>query len=465
MSCATYFSTLSPLVKMLFSLPKAVPLRRRRAFASPRPRKMTGAGVAQMRLHCGAGNGKIKVSYYKGAIAMKLSSKMERCGLSPMRKFNPLATKVKEKGVKIYHLNIGQPDVETPRPFFDALRNYNEKVVAYAPSSGVPEFLDAVRGYYAGIGVELTRDEILPTTGGSEALQMTFAAILDDGDEVIIPEPFYPNYATSVTLAGAKIHPIPTSVEEGYFYADRARVEACINEHTRAIFVTNPGNPTGSILSPEELRLMLDIAKEHELFLICDEVYREFVYAGEPLLSALQYPGYEENIVVIDSVSKRFSACGARVGVVISKNPEFMRQVMKWCQCRLASATVDQIASAALYRMDPSYFDAVRDEYRLRRDTIIRKLQEIPGVICRTPKGAFYVMCALPVDDADKFQTWLLEEFSDNNETVLFACGEPFYATPGRGKNEVRLAYTINAPDIERAIDILRLGIEAYNRR
>ncbi len=396
---------------------------------------------------------------------MKLSSKMQRCGLSPMRKFNPYADKVKERGIKIYHLNIGQPDVETPAPFFQALRDYADKVVSYAPSGGMPVYLDAVRGYYKRIGVELTREEILATSGGSEALQMVFATILDDGDEVIIPEPFYPNYATSVTLAGAKIRPIPTNVEEGYFYADRARVEACINENTRAIFVTNPGNPTGSILTPDQLKLMLDIAKKHDLFLICDEVYREFVYAGEPLLSALQYPGYEENVVVIDSVSKRFSACGARVGCVISKNRQFMSEAMKWCQCRLASATVDQIAAAALYGMDPSYFDAVRDEYRLRRDTMVRKLQEIPGVICRMPKGAFYVMCALPVDDADKFQTWLLNDFNDNGETILFACGEPFYATPGRGVNEVRLAYTINAPDIARAIDILKIAIEKYNNR
>ncbi len=219
------------------------------------------------------------------------------------------------------------------------------------------------------------------------------------------------------------------------------------------------------MLTPEQLKLMLDIAKEHELFLICDEVYREFVYAGEPLLSGLQYEGYEDNVVVIDSVSKRFSACGARVGVVISKNKAFMAQVMKWVQCRLASPTVEQIASAALYHMDPSYFDAVRDEYRLRRDTCVRKLAEIPGCVCSTPKGAFYVMCALPIDDADKFQTWMLREFDDNGETMMFAPGEPFYGTPGRGRNEIRLAYTINAPDIERAIDILKAAVEAYNRR
>ena len=396
---------------------------------------------------------------------MKLSSKMERCGLSPMRKFNPYAAKTKERGIKIYHLNIGQPDVETPAPFYEALRNFSDKVVSYAPSSGLPVLLDAVRHYYRGIGVELTRDQILPTSGGSEALQMTFASILDDGDEVVIPEPFYPNYHTSVTLAGATIHPVPTCVEEGYFYADRERVEACINEHTRALFVTNPGNPTGAVLTPEQLKLMLDIAKEHDLFIICDEVYREFTYGGEPLLSALQYEGYEENVVVIDSVSKRFSACGARVGMVISKNKAFMAQVMKWCQCRLCSATVEQVAAAELYGLDPSYFDAVREEYRLRRDTMVSKLREIPGCICQEPKGAFYVMCALPIDDTDKFQTWLLTEFDELGETVMFAPGEPFYATPGRGRNEVRLAYTINAPDIARAIDILKIAIEKYNAR
>ena len=396
---------------------------------------------------------------------MKLSSKMARCGLSPMRKFNPLAEEAEARGIKIYHMNIGQPDVKTPAPFYEALRSFADPVVSYAPAPGIPVLLDAVRDYYRGIGVTLERRDILPTFGGSEALQMTLATILDDGAEVVVPEPFYPNYHTSVTLAGAVIHPIPTSVEEGYFYADRARVEACINEKTRALFITNPGNPTGAVLTPEQLKLMLDIAKEHDLFLICDEVYREFVYDGEPLLSGLQFEGYEDNVIVIDSVSKRFSACGARVGVVISKNRDFMGQVMKWCQCRLATATVDQIASAALYHMDPGYFDAVRDEYRLRRDTCVRKLQEIPGCVCHVPKGAFYVMCALPIDDADKFQTWLLREFDDNGDTVMFAPGEPFYATPGRGRNEIRLAYTINAPAIERAIDILKNGIEAYNKR
>ena len=396
---------------------------------------------------------------------MKLSSKMERCQLSPMRKFNPYAAQAVARGIKIYHLNIGQPDVATPKAYYEALANYSDPVLSYAPSAGINEYVDSVRRYFSRIGVELNRDEVLPTMGGSEALQMTIATILDDGDEIVIPEPFYPNYHTSITLAGGIIRPIPTYVEEGYFYADRARVEAAITDKTRCILMTSPGNPTGNVLSREELQVMLQVAKDHNLFIICDEVYREFVYDSDDLVTALQYEEYKDNVIVIDSVSKRFSACGARVGVVISRNKEFMAQVTKWAQCRLATPSVDQVASAALYKLDPSYFDEVKKEYRLRRDTCIAGLEAIPGVTCRTPRGAFYTMAALPVDDADAFQMWLLNEFNDNGETILFACGEPFYGTPGRGKNEIRIAYTINAPDIARAMEILKIALEKYNNR
>ena len=396
---------------------------------------------------------------------MKLSSKMGRCGLSPMRKFNGEASQAVERGIYIYHLNIGQPDILTPPSYYEALSSFAQPVLSYAPSGGLPVLLDAVRGYYEKIGVSLSRGDILPTNGGSEALQMIMASILDDGDEIVIPEPFYPNYHTAVTLTGATIRPLTTSPEEGYRYAVRERVEACINERTRAILITNPGNPTGAVLTPEELELMLQIAKEHGLFLICDEVYREFVYAGEPLSSALQYPEYAENVIVVDSVSKRFSACGARIGLLISRNRAFMGEAMKWCQCRLAVSTMDQIASAKLYELPADYFKAARAEYKLRRDTLMRKLKEIPGVVCKEPKGAFYVMAALPVDDADTFQHWLLNEFSDKGETVMFACGEPFYATPGKGKNEVRMAYVLKAEDLERAMDILKVAIEQYNNR
>jgi len=400
-----------------------------------------------------------------GGNNMKFSHKMEECMLSPMRKFNPYADEAVARGIKIHHLNIGQPDIITPDIYYKAISTMDEPVLAYCPSGGIPEYLDAIIKYFARIDVKLTRKDILATVGGSEALMMTLMSLLDDGEEIVIPEPYYPNYHTSVTLAGAKIHPIPTTPEEGYRYAVRERVEACINEKTRAIMITNPGNPTGACLNRDELKLMLDIAKEHDLMIICDEVYREFVYGGEPLMSALQFEGYEDNVIVIDSVSKRFSACGARVGVVISRNTHFMSLAMKWCQCRLAAPTVDQVGAAALYSLPTDYFNATREEYKLRRDTLVSKLKEIPGVVCAVPKGAFYLMAALPIDDADKFQMWLLNEFNYEGETVMFACGEPFYGTPGKGKNEVRMAYVLNAGDIARAMDVLKVAIEEYNKK
>lgn len=382
-----------------------------------------------------------------------------------MLKFSAMEERVKARGIKVYHLNIGQPDVKTPQIFYDTVRSFSAPVLEYVSSNGMPVLLDAVRGYYGKIGAELGRDDILVTAGGSEAFQLILACLLDDGDEIIIPEPYYPNYATSVALAGAKIVPIPTSPSEGYAYADKERIEKCITEKTKAMFLTSPGNPTGNVLSENELKLILDVVKEHELFLICDEVYREFVYSDEPLLSALQFKGYEDNVIVIDSVSKRFSACGARIGMVISRNEKFMEQALKWCQCRLCVATIDQIAAAALYTLPDGYFDAVKEEYKKRRDTMYRKLTEIPGIKCTLPAGAFYFMVTLPVDDADCLQNFLLNEFDDNGDTVLFACGEPFYGTPGKGKNEVRLAYTICCEDIERSVDILKKGIEAYNNK
>lgn len=396
---------------------------------------------------------------------MKFSSKIERCGLSPMRKFAPYAVEAEKAGKKIYHLNIGQPDIETPPAYFEAVREFSQKVLAYAPSAGVPEMIQAVRDYYAKIGAPLREKNVLISTGGSEALQIALSCILDEGDEIIIPEPFYPNYSTFVNLTGASIHPLTTTPAEGYKFAIRERVEACINEHTRAIMFTNPGNPTGAILTAEEMKLMADIAKEHDLFLIGDEVYREFVYGGEPLMSLLQLEGYDENIIVIDSVSKRFSACGARIGCLLTRNEALYDQAMKYCQGRLCASTIDQIASAALYTVGPEYFAAVRDEYKARRDALVAKLKEIPGVIYSEPKGAFYVMAALPVDDADKFQQWLLTEFDDNGETVMFAPGEPFYGTPNTGVNEIRMAYVLKKEDLERAMELLAIGIQKYNEQ
>lgn len=396
---------------------------------------------------------------------MQFSKKIQACELSPIRKFYPYADAAKAQGKRIYQLNIGQPDVATPKAFYDAVQGFAQPVLAYAPSPGLPVLIEAVRAYYAGIGISFETGDILITTGGSEALEIVLNCILDDGDEIIVPEPFYPNYNTFTRVTGGRIHPLETKPEEGYRYAVREKIEAAINEHTRALLVSNPGNPTGTVLSKEELRLLADIAKEHNLFLIGDEVYREFVYGGEQLTSIGEFTDIAENAIIIDSVSKRFSACGARIGTLITRNKELQQHAMKICQARLSVATLDQIASAALYSVGSDYFAAVRAEYRLRRDTIYQKLTAIPGVVCAEPKGAFYVMAKLPLDDAEDFQTWLLQEFDDNGETVMFAPGAGFYATPGRGRNEVRLAYVLKQKDLERAMDLLAMGISEYQKR
>ena len=394
---------------------------------------------------------------------MKISQKALECNLSPMRKFHPYAVEAANKGKTIYHLNIGQPDIETPPAYYEAIRNFRNPVLEYAASPGMPVLIKAVQKYYEKLGIHYEENEILITTGGSEALQMLMLSILDPGSEVIIPEPFYPNYHTFVKSAGGTIRPITTSPEGGYRYAFRDKLEAAYNENTRAIMFTNPGNPTGVVLKPEELRTIADFAKEHDLFVIGDEVYREFVYGGEKLATIGQFPELHDNAVIIDSVSKRFSACGARIGAIITRNKELIQNLLKFCQARLSVATLDQVASAALYDVGPEYFEAVRKEYKLRRDTCYQKLLEIPGVVVKDPEGAFYMMAALPVDNADTFQKWLLTDFDDNGDTVMFAPGEGFYATPGKGKNEIRIAYVLKQDKLERAMDLLALGIKKYN--
>ena len=396
---------------------------------------------------------------------MRFSSKAQKCGLSPMRKFHPYAVAAQEAGKRIYHLNIGQPDIETPVQYFEAIRGFSQPVLGYAPSAGMPVLIDAVQRYFDRMGMHFEKDEILITTGGSEGLQIVLNCILDEGDEILIPEPFYPNYSTMVYTCGAVIRPIPTSPEEGYRFADRERIEAQITPRTRAILCNDPVNPTGVVLTAQELRLMVDIAKEHDLFLIGDEAYREFVYDGGELKSVGSFPDAAENVVIVDSVSKRFSACGARIGCIVSRNHQLLSEALKYCQARLSVATLDQVGAAALYEVDSSYLDHVREEYKRRRDTVMAKLREIPGVVCKCPQGAFYVMAALPVDDADEFQKWLLTDFEDNGETVMFAPGEPFYATPGLGRNEVRIAYVLKEQDMERAMELLALGIEGYNKQ
>lgn len=396
---------------------------------------------------------------------MQISINANRCEPSPMRKFHPLAVAAEKEGKKIYHLNIGQPDLETPQAYYDAVRSFDSKTLAYDASPGNPGLIQAIQNYYRGLNVDLAPQDILITTGGSEALLLTCLSILDPYTEVIIPEPYYPNYTTFVHAAGGVIRALPTNPWEGYRYADRDRIESLITPNTRAILITNPGNPTGVVLSNEEMRMIADIAKKHNLFLICDEVYREFCYDdkfGVPTMA--RFRDIDENLVIVDSVSKRFSACGARVGCVVTRNKQLQAALLKFCQSRLSVATVDQVGAAALYSVDSSFFRACKAEYHKRRDTVIRKLRQIPGVVVEEPMGAFYLMASLPVDNADKFQRWLLEEFSDNGDTVMFAPGAPFYETPGKGINEVRIAYVLRQQDLERAMDVLAKGIAVYQK-
>ena len=396
---------------------------------------------------------------------MKVSINANRCEPSPMRKFHPMAVQAKKNGKTIYHLNIGQPDLQTPQAYYDAIRCFNGGTLAYAESPGMPLLIDAVREYYDKLGVKLDPSDVLITTGGSEALLLTCLSILDPYTEVIVPEPYYPNYTTFVHAAGGRIRALPTCPEEGYRYAYRKRIESLITKNTRAILITNPGNPTGVVLDESEMRMIADIAKKHDLFLICDEVYREFCYDdkfGVPTMA--RFNDIDENLVIIDSVSKRFSACGARVGCVVTKNKELQQALLKFCQSRLAVASIDQVGAAALYSVDHEFFRQSKAEYRCRRDTVVSKLRQIPGVLVEEPMGAFYVMASLPVDDADKFQRWLLESFEDNGETVMFAPGAPFYETPGKGVNEVRIAYVLKQDQLERAMDVLAEGICRYQQ-
>ena len=396
---------------------------------------------------------------------MKFSKKVQMCELSPVRKFNPVAAEAKAKGRTIYHLNIGQPDIKTPEVFYEAVRAYDAPVLEYAPAPGMPVLLKAISDYFAKLDIQVGTDEMLITTGGGEALDFVMACILDDDDELLVPEPFYANYNTFARVTGGKIRPIPTSAEEGYRYADRSVIEPLINEHTRGIMITNPGNPTGVVLTEEEMRTMVDIAKEHDLFLIGDEVYREYAY-DRPAKSLLEFTDAAENIIVLDSVSKRFSACGARIGAIITHNKEFIRQALKLCQGRLCSPTLEQVGAAALYETaTPEYYASVREEYLRRRDAVVEAFNKIPGAKFHTPDGAFYMMITLPVDDTEKLQYFLLEEFEDNGDTVMYAPACGFYADSSNGRNEIRIAYVKECDYLVRAIELLGKGIEAYNAK
>jgi aspartate aminotransferase len=396
---------------------------------------------------------------------MQLSNRVNSMQNSPIRKFNVFAFEAKAKGKKVYHLNIGQPDIETPECFMEAIRNYDKKVIAYSESGGELVLLDAIINYFKQYDMNYERKDIMITNGGSEALSMIFTAILDPEDEVIIAEPFYTNYHTFATGACGKVVPITTKAEDGYNFAKRELIEAAITDKTKAICCINPGNPTGTVLTKEEMQLIADIAEEHNLWIIADEVYREFAYDGRIAVSFGQIESAKDRVIIVDSVSKRHSACGARIGFLLSKNKEFMSGVMKIAQGRLCVSTVDQVGAAALFRLPLSYYDEVKAEYCGRRDVVYEELMKIPGVICQKPGGSFYITAKLPVADVEDFLIFLLEEFEDNGETVMFAPAAGFYATPGLGKDELRIAYVLKQEDMKRAVELIRLGLEAYNAR
>ena len=395
---------------------------------------------------------------------MEFSKKVSALEQTPIRKFMPFADEARAEGKKVYTLNIGQPDIKTPDVFMEAIRNFDEKVLKYAPSYGIPELRNAVSEYYKRIGVEFTPEDILITMGGSEAINLVMTCILNPGDEVLMAEPFYTNYRAFTGQAEGKVTPIKTTASDGYHYADREKIENAITPRTKAIGVVNPGNPTGVVLTKEEMRLIADIAKEHDLFLVCDEVYREFVYDGLKMSSFAEFDDVRDRVVIIDSVSKRFSACGARCGSIATKNRELIEHLYKLLQTRLCAPTLEQIGSTALYGLEPNYFDEIKKEYEHRRNVSYEALQEIDGIICKKPQGAFYITCQLPVDNAEKFLVWLLKEFDLNGETAMFAPAAGFYATKGVGQSDIRLAYVLDAEEMRKGINIIKEGIIEYNK-
>jgi aspartate aminotransferase len=375
---------------------------------------------------------------------------------SPIRKLAPYANAAKAAGKRVIHLNIGQPDIATPDTALDAVRGLDRKVLEYSPSEGYASYREGLAQYYASVGVEVAPDEIMVTTGGSEALQFVFTCGMNPGDEVIVPEPFYANYASFAMLAGARVVPVTARIEDGFALPPMEAFAAAISERTRAILICNPGNPTGTVYSEAELAVLADLARQHDLYLIVDEVYREFTYDGTMPRSILSFPGLEAHAVVIDSVSKRYSMCGARVGALVTRNAELRRAAMKMAMARLSPPTLGQIASEAALHTPASYFDAVRSEYRRRRDALVDGLSSIDGVLCPRPGGAFYAVARLPIDNADSFCRWMLESFDHHGATVMMAPNSGFYATPGAGLQEVRLAYVLEIPRIEEAVECVR---------
>ena len=384
---------------------------------------------------------------------------------SPIRKLVPYADAAKKKGIKIYHLNIGQPDIETPEVMLNAIKTSNIKVVEYSHSAGNESYRIKLAEYYKGFRINVTSNDIIITNGGSEALSFAFMTCFNNGDEVIIPEPFYANYNGFATAADVVIKPIRSTIDTGFALPPISEFEKLITPKTKGIMICNPGNPTGYLYSRQELEQLRDLVKKHDLYLLSDEVYREFCYDGKEYVSVMHLEGIDDNVILLDSISKRYSACGARIGALISKNKTFMAAAMKFAQARLSPPTFGQIGAEAALSTPPSYFEKVQKEYVARRNFLIDALNKMPDVVCPKPSGAFYCIAKLPIDSSDKFCQWLLEEYSHNKQTVMMAPATGFYSTPGAGTDEVRLAYVLNLEDLKNAMECLAEALKVYPGR
>lgn len=393
----------------------------------------------------------------------KISERGIEMPSSPIRKLAPLSDSAKARGLKVYHLNIGQPDLPTPEVALDAIRNIDRKILEYSPSDGYRSYREKLVGYYAKFNLNISADDIIITTGGSEAVLFAFLACLNPGDEIIVPEPAYANYMAFAVSAGAVIKTVSSSIEEGFALPPIEKFEELINERTKGIMICNPNNPTGYLYSRAEMNQIKHLVQKYDLFLFSDEVYREFIYTGSPYISACHLVGIEDNVVLIDSVSKRYSECGIRIGALITKNKELRKTLMKFCQARLSPPLIGQIAAEASLDADVDYLMDTYDEYVERRKFLIDRLNRIPGVYSPIPMGAFYTVARLPVDDSDKFCEWCLSDFEYEGQTVFMAPASGFYTTPGLGRNEVRIAYVLNKEELAKALTVLEKALEAYN--
>ena len=393
---------------------------------------------------------------------MDISKRGQEIQPSPIRKLKPYADEALERGIHVYFLNIGQPDIPTPQPIMDAFHNYNEKVLSYGPAQGFLELRQAIAGYFRSYDIPIDSENVVITIGGSEAIHFSFSAVADPGDEIIIPEPFYTNYNGYAAFASVKIVPLTLRVEDGFRLPPTEEIEARITPRTRAILLCSPNNPTGTVYTPEELERVTAVVKKHDLFLIGDEVYKEFVYDGGTHKSVLEYEEIKERVIVVDSISKRFSSCGARVGAVITWNEDVYQAVLKFAQARLCPPSVEQKAALAAYQMGLDYFKPVKEEYQKRRDVLFDGLKDIPGIVIHKPQGAFYIIVRLPIKDCEHFVQWMLTDFHHNQETVMVAPAQGFYCTPGKGKDEVRIAYVLKEEDLKRAIVVFKEGLRKY---